>query len=156
MTAPERDDSGQLMILMIFFALILAAVITAVVDVSTVFLAQRQLQSTADGAALAAAQQADTSAIYAGKLGKALPLLPADAGDAARRYAALPSRIPHNCRVSSYRLDEADVDAAGQTVTVTLSCRVPLPFVGIVASLWSDGVPIAGTAAARSVVTPFG
>jgi Flp pilus assembly protein TadG len=150
------DDDGQLMILMIFFALIVAGVITAVVDVSTVFLAQRQLQSTADGGALAAAQQADTSSIYLGLLKDDVPLLPEQVGIAARQYIANPSRIPHNCRRSTYRLDQADLDATGQTVTVTLSCRVPLPFVGVIASLWSDGVPITETAAARSVVTPLG
>ncbi len=47
------------MLLMIFLALIIAGLITVVTDVSTVFLAQREMQSTADGAALAAAQQAD-------------------------------------------------------------------------------------------------
>jgi hypothetical protein len=66
------------------------------------------------------------------------------------------SRIPHDCRLSTYRLNLAGLDAAGETVTVSLSCRVPLPFVGIVASLWSKGVPIRETAAARAVVTPLG
>jgi uncharacterized membrane protein len=153
---PESNDDGQLMILMIFFALIVAAVITAVVDVSTVFLAQREMQSTADGAALVAAQQADTASVYAGSLGQTVPLLPAQVRAAATAYVADPSRIPHNCEVSSYQLTQAVVGADAQTVTVTLSCRVPLPFIGAIAGLWSDGVPITETANARSTVTPLG
>ncbi len=150
------NDDGQVMILMIFFALIVAAVITAVVDVSTLFLAQREMQSTADGAALAAAQQADTSFVYTGNISQALSLLPAQVHDVASEFVIAPSRIPHNCKVSSYQLVQADVGADGQTVTVTLTCRVPLPFVGVVASLWSDGVTISETSNARAEVTPLG
>jgi Flp pilus assembly protein TadG len=150
------SDDGTVMILTIFFALIVAAVITAVVDVSTVFLAQRQLQSTADGAALVAAQQADTSAVYAGNLGTTVPLLPTQVQATAVAYSLDPSRIPHNCSASSYQVTLASVGEDGQTVTVTLACRVPLPFVGAIASLWSAGVPITETANAQAAVTPFG
>jgi Flp pilus assembly protein TadG len=149
------SDDGTVMILMIFFALIVAAVITAVVDVSTVFLAQRQLQSTADGAALVAAQQADTAAIYTGNLGSTVPLVPEQVRNAAMGYAVDPIRVPHNCSATSYRVSEAAVGGDGQTVTVTLTCRVPLPFVGAIASLWSDGVLIAETANAQAAVTPI-
>jgi Flp pilus assembly protein TadG len=151
-----NSDDGTVLILMIFFALIIAAVVTAVIDVSTVFLAQRQLQSTADGAALVAAQQTDTSAVYAGRLGSAAALVPAQVQAAAIAYAIDPSRIPHNCTSSSYQVIQAAVGVDGQTATVTLACRVPLPFVGVVASLWSDGVPITETANARAAVTPLG
>jgi Flp pilus assembly protein TadG len=150
------SDDGTVMILMIFFALIIAAVITAVVDVSTVFLARRQLQSTADGAALVAAQQADTTAVYAGNLGATAPLVPAQVRSAATSYAVDPIRVPHNCSATSYRVSEAAVGGDGRTVTVTLSCRVPLPFVGEIASLWSDGVAITETANAQAAVTPLG
>jgi uncharacterized membrane protein len=149
-------DDGTVMILMIFFALIVAAVITAVVDVSTVFLAQRQLQSTADGAALVGAQQADTSAVYAGHVSSTVPLLPAEVRSAVAGYALDPIRVPHNCSPSSYQVTNATVAADGFTVTVTLACRVPLPFVGVIASLWSTGVPITETADAQAAVTPIG
>jgi uncharacterized membrane protein len=155
-TSPTTEDDGQLMILMIFFALIIAAIITAVVDVSTVFLAQREMQSTVDGAALAAAQHDETSQIYTGTLGSFVPLDAVAATAAATSYVADPTRIPHNCRISTYRLDRADVDGATQTVTVTVSCRVPLPLVGLVTRLWSNGVPVTATAAARAAVAPLG
>jgi len=70
----KADDEGSVMLLMIFLALIIVGLITVVTDVSTVFLAQREMQSTADGAALAAAQQADLQAVYTGDLGAQLPL----------------------------------------------------------------------------------
>lgn len=151
----RSSDDGTVMILMIFFALIVAAVITAVVDVSTVFLAQRQLQSTADGAALVAAQQADTDAVYKGTIGSTVPLLPAEVRAAVASYVVDPSRVPHNCTASSYQVTRAAVAADALTVTVTLTCRVPLPFVGVIASLWSAGVPITETANAQAAVTPL-
>ncbi|MDQ1487237.1 MAG: hypothetical protein QOJ62_2930, partial [Actinomycetota bacterium] len=44
----------------------------------------------------------------------------------------------------------------GQTVTVQLTCKVPLPFVNVISSLWSDGVTITEIAHARSAVSALG
>ena len=154
------NDEGSVMLLMIFLTLIIAGLITVVSDVSTVFLAQREMQSTADGAALAAAQQADLQAVYTGELGAQLPLSRPKATDAINDYAA--SRIPHECSVASYQVvggasadgsARSGVQADGQTVRVELTCKVPLPFVSFVAAAFTDGVTIHQIAYAQAAVT---
>jgi uncharacterized membrane protein len=154
-------DDGSVTLLMIFLALIIAGLITVVTDVSTVFLAQREMQSTADGAALAAAQQADLQAVYTGDLGPQLPLSREQATTAINDYAANQSRIPHECSAATYRVVDG-VDAAGnarsgvqidgQTVRVELTCKVPLPFISLVAAAFTDGVTIHQVAYAQAAV----
>jgi Flp pilus assembly protein TadG len=156
------EDGGSVMLLMIFLALIIAGLVTVVTDVSTVFLAQREMQSTADGAALAAAQLADLQAIYTGDLGAQLPLSREQAIAAINNYAANRSRIPHECSVTTYQVVDG-LDAAGnarsgvqfdgQTVRVELTCKVPLPFISLVAAAFTDGVTIHQVAYAQSAVT---
>ena len=145
------DDEGTVTLLIVFFALIVAALITVVVDVSTVFLAERQLQSVADGAAAAAAQQADVGAIYQGSAADALPLSPEGVSDTVGAYLAEPAHRPHECH-GSEQVVAAQTD--GRTVTVHLRCQVPLPFVNVVAQLWSDGVTIDVVANAQTVIRP--
>ena len=150
------------MLLMIFLALIVVGLITVVTDVSTVFLAQREMQSTADGAALAAAQQADLQAVYTRGLGPQLPLSGEQASATITDYAADRSRIPHECSAATYQV-VAGLDAAGnarsgvqidgQTVRVELTCKVPLPFISLVAAAFTDGVSIHQVAYAQSAVT---
>ena len=150
------------MIVMIFMALIIAGLITVVTDVSTVFLAQREMQSTADGAALAGAQQADLQAVYTGDLGAQLPVSREQATAAIKDYAANQSRIPHECSAATYRVVEVQdadgnmrsgVQTDGQTVRVELTCNVPLPFVSLVAAAFTGGVTIHQVAYAQSSVT---
>jgi Flp pilus assembly protein TadG len=157
-------DDGQVMLLMVFFALIIAALITVIVDVSTVFLAQREMQSSADGAALAATQQPDLAAIYTSDLGPRLPLSRVASVDILNSYAINPARVPHECSVSTYQVVSGQ-DAAGNersgleddgfTVRVELTCKVPLPFIGFVADAFTGGVTIHQVAFARSTVTPL-
>jgi len=151
------------MILMIFFAVIVAGLITVIVDVSTVFLAQREMQSVADGAALAAVQHADLPTVYGGTLGDSLPLSGAEVAAVAAAYSTAAARIPHECAVSSYQVVGAQggggnaatgLQPDGQTVRVELTCKVPLPFVSLVAGAFTNGVTIREVASARSAVSP--
>ncbi len=160
----DDGDDGQVMLLMIFFAVIVAALVTVVVDVSTVFLAQREMQSTADGAALAAAQRPDLAAVYTSELGPQLPLSHTTTIDALDSYALDPARIPHECSASSYQVvagmdaagnEQSGLQADGLTVRIELSCKVPLPFLGLVADAFTGGVTIHQVAFARSAVTPL-
>jgi uncharacterized membrane protein len=154
-TTPRPRDDGQVMILMVFFAVIVAGLITVIVDVSTVFLAQREMQSTADGAALAAVQHADLPTVYGGALGDQLPLSDADAKAVATAYSRAAARIPHECAASSYQVvGTTGLQPDGQTVRVELTCKVPLPFVRLVAGAFTDGVTIREVASARSAVSP--
>jgi uncharacterized membrane protein len=141
-----RDDEGTITLLVVFFALI-----TVVVDTSTVFLAERQLQSLADGAAAAAAQRADLGAIYQGSATATLPLSPDEVSTAVAGYFNEPAHRPHECH-GTEQVVAAQTD--GRTVTVHLRCQVPLPFVNVVARVWSNGVTIDVVANAESVVRP--
>lgn len=145
------SDDGTIMILVIFFAVIVAALLTVVVDVSTVFLAKRELQAVADGAAAAAAQKADLRSFYAAPADADLPLSPADVSEFVNSYATAPTRVPHECKAAPL---PASAVSDGETVAVELTCTVPLPFVQLVSQAWSDGVTIHVFAQARSVVTP--
>jgi Flp pilus assembly protein TadG len=158
----DRHDDGQVMLLMVFFAVIIAALITVIVDVSTVFLAQREMQSTADGAALAATQQPDLAAIYTSDLGPRLPLSRAASVGILDSYAINPARIPHECSGATYQVvsgqdaagsERSGLQADGFTVRVELTCKVPLPFIGLVADGLTGGVTIHQFAFARSTVT---
>ncbi|HEY0869445.1 MAG TPA: Tad domain-containing protein [Acidothermaceae bacterium] len=160
----EAGDEGQVMLLMVFFAVTVAALITAVVDVSTVFLAQREMQSTADGAALAATQQPDLAVVYTSELGPRLPLSRTKTINVLDSYAVDPARIPHECSASSYQVvggldadgnQRSGLQADGATVRVELTCKVPLPFLGLVADAFTGGVTIHQVASARSAVTPL-
>ena len=163
MTTDDADgaDEGQVMLLIVFFVVIVAGLITVVVDVSTVFLAQREMQSTADGAALAAVQQADLAAVYTTDMTGQLPLSAAETKNVATAFALNPARIPHECSAASYQvvqsqsdvgIERTGVQADGQTVRVELTCKVPLPFVALVASPFTDGVTIHEIAYARTDV----
>jgi Flp pilus assembly protein TadG len=151
--AGDRGDEGTIMILMFVLAAVIAAVVTVIVDASTVFLAERQLQAVADGAAAAAAEHADVGSIYRSGAGDNLPLSAAEVTTAVNDYVAVPGRRPHECG-GTEKVVVASTD--GQTVTVGLTCQVPLPFVAVVAQLWSKGVTIDVVAHARTAVTPTG
>jgi Flp pilus assembly protein TadG len=165
MRRESEDEAGQVMLLMIFFAVIVAGLITVIVDVSTVFLAQREMQSTADGAALAASQQANLAAIYGPTNPSQLATIPLEAArakDVANSYSTLTARRPHECSASTYRVvagqdgagnEWTGLQADGTTVRVELTCKVPLPFVSFVANAFSDGVTISEVAYARSTVS---
>jgi hypothetical protein len=116
-----RGEEGQMTVLIIGFTAVVLMMIVVVTDISKVFLVRRDLDATADGAVLAAAN--GLAAIYS---------QPATSGNAAldpdeaRRLAAdyLDSVGAGN------RFDGLDwsADVDGTTVTVTLTSTVDLPF----------------------------
>ena len=157
MTRQVRDEGGSVMILMIFFAVIVAGLLTVVVDVSTVFLGQRELQAVADGAAAAAAQRVDVDVFYgtSGSLepGTALQVSVTDAAAAIDAYLALPDHRPRQCADGSLHVRSLEV--TGPTVGLELRCRVPWPFVSVVVGDEIAGHPISMSAQARLVVRPL-
>jgi hypothetical protein len=144
------------MILMIFFAVIVAGLLTVVVDVSTVFLGQRALQAVADGAAAAAAQRADIAAVYASTTriepDAALPLNAGEASSAIDDYLAVSAHRPQQCASGSLRVSRLSV--IGPTLDLSLTCRVPWPFVSFVVGDEVGGHRISMSAQARLVVRP--
>src|SRR5438477_701329 len=79
-------DEGTVLLLVIAFAAIAAALITVVVDASKYYLAQRALAADADAMATAAAQAIDEPAAYEGST-DALPLSDTTVAESATAYA---------------------------------------------------------------------
>jgi Flp pilus assembly protein TadG len=140
-------DEGQLILLILAYAIIAALLVTVVVDVSKVFLYRRSLVAAADGAALRAANQPDLAAVYNGT-GATLPLSRAGTNAAVRQYA-----VDAELADRFEGFDVAGVETDGVTVTVTLRAAVPLPFVNLISSHWSDGYPVRAVARAQSPLT---
>ncbi len=140
----RRDDSGQLLVLILGFAVVAGLLVTVVTNASRVFLYQRALSSAADGAALAAAQSVDTAAIYRGGAEETLPLDPAAVDAAVTSYladAGVGERLPDLAVATT---------TDGTTASVTLTARVDLAFLNAVSDQWSSGVPLRATASATS------
>jgi uncharacterized membrane protein len=151
--AGASAEAGTIMILTIFFGVIIAALITVVADVSTVFLAERELQSVADAAAADAAQQADLAGVYSGRVDRTVVLSEPAARGVVDDFVGAPAHRPHECSAAPA---VATTFPQPDTVTVHLTCTVPLPIVNVVSRLWSDGVRIDVVAQAQSDVRPAG
>ena len=121
MSRRRRTDDGQMTVLIIGFTAIILLMIVVVTDISKVFLVRRDLDATADGAVLAAAN--GLAAIYAQPAADGNAEL--DPDEARRLTAAYLDDVAANNRFDG--LDwSADVD--GTTVTVRLTSTVDLPF----------------------------
>lgn len=126
---PARTDAGQLMILVIGYALIAAALVVVVVDASAFFLARRSLGALADGAAVAGTRAEDQGALYGGGAlaGGRLPLAAAEVRLEVSAYLAARDADP---AYPNLALAEASTD--GVTVNVVLTSDKPLPFLRLV------------------------
>jgi hypothetical protein len=121
MSRRRCGEDGQMTVLIIGFTVIILLMIVVVTDISKVFLVRRDLDSTADGAVLAAAN--GLAAVYAqpGAGGNAA----IDPDQAARLTADYLNEV-----AASNRFDGLDwsVDVEGTTVTVRLTSTADLPF----------------------------
>lgn len=142
-------DAGQTTVLTIGYAVLALLLITVVVNLSRVFLAQRSLDAAADGAATAAVQALQHDPYYTVGAGGRLPLDRAGAEQAVREHLAA-ARGDRAC--DRFALDA--VTTSKDAVTVRVSCRVRIPFAGVVSGAYADGVPITGTASAQMTVGP--
>lgn len=131
----DRDERGQVMVLVIGMALVVAAVAGVAVDGTRAFLHRRTLQNAADSAVLAAASQLDRSQVYSTPEGVTL-----DKGS-AERFAS---------QWLSERSVAADVRVATtrREISVLVRGGVPTTFLRLV------GVEFLGVAA-RASARPF-
>ena len=108
-------------VLIIGFTAIILLMIVVVTDISKVFLVRRDLDATADGAVLAAAN--GLAAIYAQPAADGNAAL--DPSEARRLAAEYLDQV-----AASNRFDALDwsADVTGTTVTVRLTSTVNLPF----------------------------
>lgn len=144
----DREDDGQLLLLLLVYTVIAGLLVTVVVNLSKAYLYRRSLVAATDAAALTAANRPELDRIYAGA-GPALPLSEPGARAAVRQYAAdaeLASRF------EGFRV--VDVTTDGQTVTVTLGALVQMPFANVISSGVRGGYPVDATAHARSPLSP--
>lgn len=144
----ESGDEGQLILLVLGYALIAALLVTVVVNTSKVYLNRRSLVAAADGAALTAANQPDLDAVYNGT-GDTLPLSPGGTEAAVRQYARDADLAG---RFEGFRV--VDVTTDGVTVTVTLRADVGMPFLNLLSDRYRGGYPVLAVARARSPLTP--
>jgi uncharacterized membrane protein len=146
--ATERrcaGDDGQLILLVLVYAVIAGVLVTVVVNLSTAYLHRRSLVAAVDGAALSAANQPDLARVYQGG-SAALPLSDDGTTRAVAQY------------VDDARLDErfggfevVDVSTDGSTVTVTFAATVRMPLLNAIASsVTGGGYRFDATARARS------
>jgi len=146
--AGAERDGGQLILLILVYALIAGLLVTVVVNVSKVFLYRRSLVAAADGAALSAANQPDLAALYNGA-GSTLPLGDPGARAAVGQYVA---DADLQGRFEDFHVTEVDTD--GVTVTVRFTATVRMPFGNVVAARFSHGYVVHATARARSPLVP--
>ena len=143
-----RGDDGQLVLLVLAYAVIAGLLITVVVNLSKAYLYRRALVAAVDGAALSAANQPDLDRLYSGG-GQVLPLSEAGARTAVRQYVRDADLAR---RFDGFQV--LDVSTDGGTVTVRLGSVARMPFINVLSSRFSDGYPIEATARARSPLVP--
>ena len=132
------------MLLTIGLSAVLLLMVAVVVDVSAVVLARRALNNTADGAAVAAAQQPDRAALSAGGLRDRLPLDDLLVRDVVQTYASDEGTAQRGLALSG-RVE------GGTTAVVEAYRTVRLPFVGW---LGVGTVRLHATARAQSPTLP--
>lgn len=117
----HRADTGSSTPFILLCFLISAILVAGVTAASAAFLAQRDLQSACDGAAIAAASAIDVDGIYStGRASDVLPLATEQAQAAVAEYGAI--GFPDDTTLAL----EASVDA--QQVTVSCNRIVTIPF----------------------------
>ena len=141
-------DDGSVLVLTIGLVVVVMLLVAVVAAASKLFLTRRSLASVADGAALAAAQDVDLAALYAGQAGATLPLAAERARADAAAYVA---RAMTDTGLTDLRV--VSVTVAGRSVDVTVSARSVLPFASAVTGD-PEGTVITVTAHAEAAVGP--
>lgn len=137
-------EDGQVAVLIIGYFLVSLLAVTVVMGASTLYLGHKKLLSTADGAALAAA---DTFSLGAGagpSEGPAAVLAPAAVQAEVNRYLALTNAAD---RLPGLAVAAETGTADGRTARVVLTGVVHPPLVNF---LVPDGIPITAVAEARA------
>lgn len=142
----RRDDDGTILVLLLGFTAVLLLMVAVVVNVSSVILAKRALVSTADGAAVSAAQSLDLDALYERGLDSGrIPLDPVTARSRVAAYEAQAAGAQPGLELA------VEVSADGSTAVVRGRRDVHLPFGRV---LGFAPVRVEAEARARAPVRP--
>jgi hypothetical protein len=115
------EESGQVTIMIIGFAVILLMAIGVTVDASAAYLARQSLATLADGAALAGADQLQGATVYDGGLGERVPI------DVNTARASVAEHLRATGAYADHPGLAASVDVAGDRVIVRLTAPLDLP-----------------------------
>lgn len=135
----SREDRGTVTVMLIGFFLVLTALTAVVVDASAAFLSRQQLNSLADGAALAAADGAQGQRVYEHGLGELASVDPQAASAYVADYLAAVGAYDAHPGLSY------DVVSDGTRVTVTVSAPLELP---VVPPGWDSDTRVVGRSGA--------
>lgn len=151
---PDRRDGGQTTVLIIGYAVIAMLLVTVVVNLSKVFLAQRSLDAAADAAAVAGAQAVRVSPYYERGALDQLPLAESLARQQAYRHLRAAGMFDPARSCDDFTVEGVSLAPTRDAVDVTVWCRVRIPFANVVSGSYAGGVPVTSTAHARMTVRP--
>src|SRR4051794_18391183 len=135
MLSRNELDGGSILPLVIGYTAIAAVLVIIGIDLSCVFLGRRALSSTADSAALAAAEGVDRSRLYGGPGPQCGQPLPLSRGRAVELASAAVDAARPGLRGHFRSVAAPDVTLAGGTVGVRVAGEVRLPFARVVSWL---------------------
>jgi Flp pilus assembly protein TadG len=139
---PDDRERGSTLPFVLVCWLVAALMAFGAIAASHAFLEQQEVQSVCDGAALAAANQADEAAVYAQGVGTTLPLTRATA------QAAVADQLS----TGGTRLDAWSAETDGVEVTVRCTRHVDIAF----GWLFLGGEPLERTATASARAPTLG
>jgi Flp pilus assembly protein TadG len=135
-TADPDDEAGSTLPFVLVCWLVAALMVFGGIAASDAFLEQQAVQSICDGAALAAADQADEAVVYSLGVGAQLPLT----------RSAAEAAVADQLADADVQLDAWSAETDGVEVTVRCTRSVPIAF----GWLFLGGQPLERTAVASA------
>jgi uncharacterized membrane protein len=165
MTPPDSSgpclttgDEGQILPLVVAYALIALTLVIVVVDITAVHLQRDRLFALADSAALDASDALEESRFYSegasistGAGAAAVPLSDHSVQTSAQRFVRVAGPEAHLAAVA---VDEPTGSPDGETAEVTLVARAHLPLFSFAVAGWARGIPLRATSRARTRTLP--
>jgi uncharacterized membrane protein len=145
----QRGDDGQVLPLILVYALIAVSLVAVVVSASAVHLERKRLLALADAAALDAADAIDPDAFYGGgtRPGAGVPLTDSSVQASVYRFVRL---VEAPARFESFAVASTTGTSDGQTAEVVLVAVARPPMLSSVIDSFSAGIPLRVTARARA------
>ena len=140
-------DAGQVLLLGLAYGLLALALVLLIASAAAVHLERTELLALADAAALDAADALDAETFYTGAGGAVVPLTDDGVRAAVAEHLA---SSPGAAGLTGLAVAEPTGTSDGRTAQVTLTAVARPPFLPWGVVLWSDGIPLRVTSAARA------